>query len=176
MLTFHFSKRDEDHQPTATHTVRLESAQPFFYPPAFPDFSSLPFPLSTLLQKKKEMAAILVPRLQQQQQQQQHHHHHQAAAAAAVAASHHQTKLTLEHLSKAAALSLKSPSSSGSSGGSGSTSSVSPHTNKADNGNNTAVSEYEHQIQNDLWPLDCIKCTAVLPNLDNFNIHMNDHW
>jgi len=38
------------------------------------------------------------------------------------------------------------------------------------------VSEYENQIQNDLWPIDCIKCTSVLTNLDNFNVHMNDHW
>merc|ERR550525_1345968 len=44
------------------------------------------------------------------------------------------------------------------------------------NNNNTAVSEYENQIQNDLWPVDCIKCTSVLTNLDNFNVHMNDHW
>ena len=42
--------------------------------------------------------------------------------------------------------------------------------------NNTAVSEYENQIQNDLWPLDCIKCHTGLHSLDNFNIHMNDHW
>ena len=38
------------------------------------------------------------------------------------------------------------------------------------------MSEYENQIQNDLWPIDCIKCTSVLTNLDNFNVHMNDHW
>ena len=44
------------------------------------------------------------------------------------------------------------------------------------NNNNSAVSDYENQIQNDFWPLDCIKCNTLLGNLDNFNIHMNDHW
>jgi uncharacterized Zn-finger protein len=46
----------------------------------------------------------------------------------------------------------------------------------SNNNNNTAVSEYENQIQNDLWPVDCIKCHTTLSSLDNFNIHMNDHW
>ncbi len=148
------------------------SSQPLFYP--FPDFS-LPFSLSSLLQRKKsEMAAILVPRV----------HHHEGGGAAVA-------KLTLEHLTKAA-LALKSPisppvnkmspttagdsmsmtnnnnnnSSMNSSGNSSSSSSNS----------NTQVSEYEHQIQNDFWPIDCIKCSVVLHNLDNFNLHMNDHW
>ena len=120
--------------------MKLNTSQSYFYP-AFPDFS-LPFSLSTLLQKKKEMAAILVPRLPQTTT----------------------TKLTLEHLSKAA-MSMKGPISPAKDNG-----------NNNNNNNNTAVSEYEHQIQNDLWPIDCIKCTAVLPNLENFNIHMNDHW
>jgi hypothetical protein len=154
-------QKDDGAYPT--HTVKLDptSQQPLFYP--FTDFS-LPFSLSSLLQRKKsEMAAILVPRV----------HHHEGGGAAVA-------KLTLEHLTKAA-LALKSPISP-------------PMTNKAspspndslamnnNNGgnsgsaNNTQVSEYEHQIQNDLWPIDCIKCSAVLHNLDNFNIHMNDHW
>ncbi|XP_023333916.1 putative uncharacterized zinc finger protein 814 [Eurytemora carolleeae] len=124
--------KEED---TPTHSVRLESTRPFFYP-SFSNFP-LPFSLSTLLQKKKEIAAILVPRTPQL----------------------NQSKLTLEHLSKAA-MSIKSQ--------------ISP--TKSDSANTTAVSEYEHQIQNDLWPIDCIKCTALLPNLENFNIHMNDHW
>lgn len=38
------------------------------------------------------------------------------------------------------------------------------------------MSEYETQIQNDFWPLDCIKCNVLIGNLDNFNAHMNDHW
>lgn len=41
---------------------------------------------------------------------------------------------------------------------------------------NTQVSDYEAQIQNDIWPLDCIKCNTLLGNLSNFNLHMNDHW
>jgi len=53
--------------------------------------------------------------------------------------------------------------------------SMSPIKSDAAN-NNSAVSDYENQIQNDMWPLDCIKCTSHLGNLDNFNIHMNDHW
>lgn len=51
------------------------------------------------------------------------------------------------------------------------------------NGNNigevissSQVNEYETQIKNDFWPLDCIKCNTLLGNLDNFNMHMNDHW
>ena len=72
-------------------------------------------------------------------------------------------KLTLDHLAKAAMVSKSalSPAKSESGG---------------NNNNNTAVSEYENQIQNDLWPVDCIKCNTVLSSLDNFNIHMNDHW
>merc|ERR1711971_1525695 len=123
--------------------------QPIFYP-SFPDFS-LPFSLSGLIQKKKaEMAAIPAPRMSPKP-------------------APDTSRLTLDHLSKAAmavkppvspALSHKSHSSSH--GGESTT--------------NTAVSEYENQIQNDLWPIDCIKCTSVLTNLDNFNVHMNDHW
>jgi uncharacterized Zn-finger protein len=41
---------------------------------------------------------------------------------------------------------------------------------------NAAVSAYENQIQEDIWPLDCIKCNMLIGNLDNFNLHMNDHW
>ena len=85
------------------------------------------------------MAAILAPRLSPKEEH---------------------SKLTLDHLAKAALVS-KSP--------------LSPAKTDSAN-NNTAVSEYENQIQNDLWPLDCIKCHTVLTNLDNFNIHMNDHW
>lgn len=44
------------------------------------------------------------------------------------------------------------------------------------NGNQTPVADYENQIKNDIWPLDCIKCNSLLGNLDNFNLHMNDHW
>ncbi len=40
----------------------------------------------------------------------------------------------------------------------------------------TQVTEYENQIHGDHWPLDCIKCNVLIGNLDNFNIHMNDHW
>jgi len=126
-------------QPQPTHTVKFEPQQQALYYPAFPDFS-LPFSLSGLIQKKKaEMAAILAPRLSPKDEH---------------------SKLTLDHLAKAALVS-KSP--------------LSPAKTDAAN-NNTAVSEYENQIQNDLWPLDCIKCHTVLTNLDNFNIHMNDHW
>jgi len=42
--------------------------------------------------------------------------------------------------------------------------------------NQTPVADYEAQIKNDIWPLDCIKCNSLLGNLDNFNLHMNDHW
>lgn len=126
-------------QPQPTHTVKFEPQQQALYYPAFPDFS-LPFSLSGLIQKKKaEMAAILAPRLSPKEEH---------------------SKLTLDHLAKAALVS-KSP--------------LSPAKTDSAN-NNTAVSEYENQIQNDLWPLDCIKCHSVLTNLDNFNIHMNDHW
>ena len=69
-------------------------------------------------------------------------------------------KLTLDHLAKAALVSK---------------SALSPAKSDTAN-NNTAVSEYENQIQNDLWPIDCIKCNTQLHSLDNFNIHMNDHW
>ena len=41
---------------------------------------------------------------------------------------------------------------------------------------NVFVTAYESQIQDDIWPLDCIKCNMLLGNLDNFNLHMNDHW
>jgi hypothetical protein len=149
--------------------VKLDpSSHALFYP--FPDFS-LPFSLSSLLQRKKsEMAAILVPR-----------GHHEAGGGAAVA------KLTLEHLTKAA-LALKSPLSppvvnttkpivaSPHNAAGDAAMAMNNNNNSGGSNNNTQVSEYEHQIQNDLWPIDCIKCSAVLHNLDNFNIHMNDHW
>merc|ERR1712106_16980 len=117
--------------------------------PSFPDFT-LPFSLSGLIQKKKaEMAAILAPRM------------------AGVSPKQEMNKISLEHLSKTSLAGKPSPLSPAKSD-CGSSHSTSSH--------NTAVSEYEDQIQNDLWPIDCIKCTAVLTNLDNFNIHMNDHW
>ena len=40
----------------------------------------------------------------------------------------------------------------------------------------TVVSEYENNVQNDRYPVDCIKCNVSLDNLELFNIHMNDHW
>ena len=138
-------------QPQPTHTVKFEqSQQSALLYPSFPDFS-LPFSLSGLIQKKKaEMAAILAPRVSPKQLD--------------------TSRLTLEHLSKAA-MSVKPPVSPALSQKS--------HASSRDGGEsttNTAVSEYENQIQNDLWPIECIKCTSVLTNLDNFNIHMNDHW
>jgi len=42
--------------------------------------------------------------------------------------------------------------------------------------NNAAVSEYENQVQSEIWPINCIKCKVVLDKLENFNLHMNDHW
>lgn len=53
--------------------------------------------------------------------------------------------------------------------------SMSPQKNVSDE-ENAAVSAYESQIQEDIWPLDCIKCNMLIGNLDNFNLHMNDHW
>jgi len=136
------------HQPEPTHSVKLEQHQQNLLYQTFPDFS-LPFSLSGLIQKKKaEMAAILAPRL--------------------VSPKHDHPKMTLEHLAKATLAAKQSPISP--------TKSDSGNSSNSGGSNNTAVSEYENQIQNDLWPIDCIKCTTVLTNLDNFNIHMNDHW
>lgn len=42
--------------------------------------------------------------------------------------------------------------------------------------NNAAVNEYENQVQSEIWPINCIKCKIVLEKLENFNLHMNDHW
>ena len=137
-------------QPEPTHTVKFEPHQQsaLLYP-SFPDFS-LPFSLSGLIQKKKaEMAAILAPRMSPKQAD--------------------TSRLTLDHLSKAA-MAVKPPVSPATSHKSHSSS------HGGESTTNTAVSEYENQIQNDLWPIDCIKCTSVLTNLDNFNVHMNDHW
>ena len=133
----------------ATHTVKFEPQQSALLYPSFPDFS-LPFSLSGLIQKKKaEMAAILAPRMSPKPTD--------------------TSRLTLDHLSKAA-MAVKPPVSPATSHKSHSSS------HGGDSTTNTAVSEYENQIQNDLWPIDCIKCTSVLTNLDNFNVHMNDHW
>jgi hypothetical protein len=135
-------------QPEPTHTVKFEPSQSALLYPSFPDFS-LPFSLSGLIQKKKaEMAAILAPRLSPKLPD--------------------TSRLTLDHLSKAA-MAVKPPVSPA-------TSHKSHASSHSESTTNTAVSEYENQIQNDLWPIDCIKCTSVLTNLDNFNIHMNDHW
>ena len=41
---------------------------------------------------------------------------------------------------------------------------------------NAVVSDYEVKIQNDHWPIQCIKCNIVTGDLENFNLHMNDHW
>ena len=40
----------------------------------------------------------------------------------------------------------------------------------------TEISEHENEVQNDNWPVDCIKCGLSLDTLENFNQHMNDHW
>jgi hypothetical protein len=134
-------------QPQPTHTMKFEPSQAALLYPSFPDFS-LPFSLSGLIQKKKaEMAAILAPRISPKSDS---------------------SRLTLDHLSKAA-MATKPPLSPA-------TSHKSHTSSHGESSSNTAVSEYENQIQNDLWPIDCIKCTSVLTNLDNFNMHMNDHW
>eukprot|EP00096_Caligus_rogercresseyi_P001049 TRINITY_DN1164_c0_g1_i2.p1 TRINITY_DN1164_c0_g1~~TRINITY_DN1164_c0_g1_i2.p1 ORF type:complete len:881 (+),score=237.82 TRINITY_DN1164_c0_g1_i2:102-2744(+) len=39
-----------------------------------------------------------------------------------------------------------------------------------------SVSKYEVQIQQNRWPVECIKCSLKLNDLQCFNIHMNDHW
>ena len=141
--------RLQQQQPEPTHTVKFEPQQSALLYPSFPDFS-LPFSLSGLIQKKKaEMAAILAPRMSPKPAD--------------------TSRLTLDHLSKAA-MSVKPPVSPATSHKSHSSS------HGGESTTNTAVSEYENQIQNDLWPIDCIKCTSVLTNLDNFNVHMNDHW
>merc|ERR1711997_949010 len=41
---------------------------------------------------------------------------------------------------------------------------------------NAVVSDYGVKIQNDHWPIQCIKCNLVTGDLENFNLHMNDHW
>merc|ERR1712192_383017 len=108
--------------------------------PSFPDFS-LPFSLSGLIQKKKaEMAAILAPRMSPKP-------------------APDTSRLTLDHLSKAA-MSVKPPVSPPLSHKSH------PPSHGGESTTNTAVSEYENQIQNDVWPIDCIMCTSVLTDLE----------
>lgn len=41
---------------------------------------------------------------------------------------------------------------------------------------NAVVSDYEVKIQNEQWPISCIKCSLLTGDLENFNLHMNDHW
>jgi len=41
---------------------------------------------------------------------------------------------------------------------------------------NAAVQAYEAQLQDELWPVECIKCTLIVESLELFNKHMNDHW
>ena len=36
--------------------------------------------------------------------------------------------------------------------------------------NQTPVADYENQIKNDIWPLDCIKCNSLLGNLSLIHI------
>ena len=50
----------------------------------------------------------------------------------------------------------------------------SPSNNNA--ATSTEISEHENEVQNDHWPVDCIKCNLSLDTLENFNQHMNDHW
>merc|ERR1719336_3502667 len=137
---------EESERPQPTHTVKFEPLHPALYYPAAFPDFSLPFSLSGLIQKKKAEMAAILAPRLSPKEEQQQH-----------------AKLTLDHLAKAAMVSKSalSPAKSESSG---------------NNNNNTAVSEYENQIQNDLWPVDCIKCNTLLSSLDNFNIHMNDHW
>ena len=33
----------------------------------------------------------------------------------------------------------------------------------------TEISEHENEVQNDNWPVDCIKCNISLDTLENFN-------
>ena len=170
-LPFCCSRKEEPSvvspQPQPTHTVKFEplhhaaATAALYYPAVFPDFS-LPFSLSGLIQKKKaEMAAILAPRLSPKTELAPSPVPSARSPGCHASSGHaHPHKLTLDHLAKAALISK---------------SALSPA--KSDSAaNNTAVSEYENQIQNDLWPVDCIKCHAMLTSLDNFNIHMNDHW
>merc|ERR1719189_1301274 len=129
-------------QPEPTHTVKFEPQQSALLYPSFPDFS-LPFSLSGLIQKKKaEMAAILAPRLSPKTELAPSPVPSARSPGCHASSGHaHPHKLTLDHLAKAALISK---------------SALSPA--KSDSAaNNTAVSEYENQIQNDLWPVDCIK-------------------
>ena len=40
----------------------------------------------------------------------------------------------------------------------------------------SVIQGYENSIQSDEWPKQCIKCVVRCDNLDQFNMHMNDHW
>ena len=46
----------------------------------------------------------------------------------------------------------------------------SPSNNNA--ATSTEISEHENEVQNDHWPVDCIKCGLSLDTLENFNQHM----
>merc|ERR1719458_1597169 len=138
-------------QPEPTHTVKFEPQQSALLYPSFPDFS-LPFSLSGLIQKKKaEMAAILAPRMSPKPAD--------------------TSRLTLDHLSKAA-MAVKPPVSPATSHKSHSSS------HGGESTTNTAVSEYENQIQNDLWSDDkCCPVCGLLINSKRFNFkqHLKIH-
>ena len=42
-------------------------------------------------------------------------------------------------------------------------------TNNNSAATSTEISEHENEVQNDHWPVDCIKCGLSLDTLENFN-------
>ena len=42
-------------------------------------------------------------------------------------------------------------------------------TNNNSAATSTEISEHENEVQNDHWPVDCVKCGLSLDTLENFN-------
>ncbi len=194
----HFSKPDNGNVAYNAEDIKAadQPNNPTFYPNMFIGDFSLPLSLSSLWKKKVD---VLPPDVRHQLEMMQKMEEIKELNAAhkvktRSATSERPKPASKKRRRKSAEVDSSEEDSMSSSHGSPSSSSASPPPapraarNKGSGGGSgggggsgdpatsTQVSDYENQIHNDQWPLDCIKCSVLIGNLDNFNIHMNDHW
>ena len=172
-FSFHSSKPDNSNYNA--EDIKPDLPHPGFYP-NLGDFS-LPFSLSSIWKKKMD---VLPPETIHQLEMIQKMEEIKQMNSSVSEKVHKPKPASRQNKGKSNANSNNSPSNNNNNNNNNNTIS---RTNNVSNGKSkdevastTQVSDYENQIQNDIWPLDCIKCNTLLGNLENFNLHMNDHW
>ena len=166
--------------------LNLDNSNPGFYP-ALPDFS-LPFTMASLWKKKSDLlgpaAAMQQVELMQQVERMQKYNGSPMVYPSSppplpilpqtpVSPPSHNNNNSSKKTNGSSPNGMKSNNSSATKRGK--SKSMSPQKNPPGE-ENAFVTAYESQIQEEIWPLDCIKCNMLLGNLENFNLHMNDHW